>query len=243
VAEGVDLSLRATEHPVLAPGQRGVLVSNLAAFRHRYGAGPLVLGTYAATRLNNDGEVIEIRQWDDAVMRRFTYGDGPPWPAAADGPGSSLQQRPGATDLNAAASWQASVIPGGSPGSGGRRWSDWITQQHVPPDVAGLSQDADADGVANVIEFLADTEPTSAASVPQLVPRWRDGRWRIAMELQPSSEEPWQLILQESETLEGWSNSPVAVELGPLLPNGRRSCEWTAAEEGRRFFRLAVVVE
>lgn len=105
---------------LLGPGERGVIVTNEAAFRTRYGDGPRVLGTYAG-QLNNGGEQLRITAQGQVVLD-FTYGDGvaPGWPVEADGLGRSLvivDPNAPTSAWNEATQWRASTNDGGSPGA------------------------------------------------------------------------------------------------------------------------------
>ena len=57
--QGVSFDFRSSDIRQLAPGQRVVVVEDLAAFRLRYGNRPLVAGQWTG-QLNNDGEEIEL---------------------------------------------------------------------------------------------------------------------------------------------------------------------------------------
>ena len=77
--------------PVIAPGERIVLVNHLAAFQHRYPTVPTekIAGVFSGN-LDNDGEQIVLLAGDDSVIRDFSYNDRSPWPKSADGDGFSL---------------------------------------------------------------------------------------------------------------------------------------------------------
>ena len=75
---------------VLTPGQRAVIVSNLAAFQARYGTSIPVLGQYTGS-LDNIGERLTMVSAVGDVLVDFTYGDDSLWPQMADGRGASLQ--------------------------------------------------------------------------------------------------------------------------------------------------------
>lgn len=70
-----------------------------------------------AGRLENAGEILELRNKSGRLMDLVRYNDGGSWPAAADGSGASLAKR----DPNAAsgprASWVSSGRAGGTPGA------------------------------------------------------------------------------------------------------------------------------
>lgn len=114
--EGISLRF-ATPFPPLAPGARWVLANDTkpADFAARY---PNVKVTaYYAGSLSNGGERIALLDRDGRIIDSVSYGDGGSWPDTADGKGYSLELRSLDADPNAAATWQASVSKGGSPGA------------------------------------------------------------------------------------------------------------------------------
>ena len=97
----------------LAPGERGVIVADEAAFRARYGNGPLALGEFEG-RLNNTGEELRLRS--APVIQRFTYDN--VWYPLTETDGHSLVIRnpEGARAVwNEPEAWRASDARGGSP--------------------------------------------------------------------------------------------------------------------------------
>lgn len=92
-----------------------VIAENPEAVRKAYGISG-VLGPYEG-ELNNDGELLRLRDHVDAIRLELTFGANPPWPEAADGAGHSLVlARPsyGEDDPRA---WAASERVGGTPGA------------------------------------------------------------------------------------------------------------------------------
>ena len=116
---GIDFKFPSIE---LAPGERTVIVGNLAAFQQRYGNDIEVAGQYSGN-LNNNGEQITIANGLGETISNFTYGDSSLWPQRADGFGATLQlieslSTP-ADQLGKYYHWRGSTEPGGSPGSQG----------------------------------------------------------------------------------------------------------------------------
>lgn len=109
-----------TDSPIatLAPGQRVVVVSDLAAFRARYGNGPQVAGTYTGT-LSDNGELLALVDRDGGTIKSFTFDDGAGWPDRADGLGATLEVISTSGDFNAGSNWRASVEVGGTPATAG----------------------------------------------------------------------------------------------------------------------------
>jgi hypothetical protein len=106
----------------MAPGQRGVVVENEAAFIGRYGTGHNILGEWSGGA-SNSSETIELRDALGGLVMAITYADVDPWNEAADGDGATLELiDPSGTPterLNKWYSWRASTEFGGTPGAAG----------------------------------------------------------------------------------------------------------------------------
>jgi len=105
----------------LAPGERGVLVSDLAAFQQRYGLSVNTLGTFAGS-LSNGGEQIDLEDATNSTILKFNYEDGQDpgeeaWPVEPDGAGPSLVVVDTEGNYEDGANWVASNLAGGTPGS------------------------------------------------------------------------------------------------------------------------------
>jgi hypothetical protein len=100
----------------MLPGQFIVLAENSLRFRSRY-----ALDAYDqySGQLSNGGETIEVVDAFGRLITRVAYSDDEGWPERADGMGASLAPVTpnGAGDPNAASSWRASTVDGGSPGA------------------------------------------------------------------------------------------------------------------------------
>lgn len=119
-ASGVQFDFSGSSVTLLAPGERVLVVRDLAAFQDRYGTGSRVAGEFAnGTALSNGGERLKLDDASGSTVFEFDYLDTEPWPTAADGGGYSLVAiNPGAgRDLDDPASWRTSVSPDGSPGA------------------------------------------------------------------------------------------------------------------------------
>lgn len=102
---------------ILGAGECVVVVDNLAAFRQRYGTGPLVAGEYSG-RLSNGGEdiVLKLAAPLEAAIMRFAYEDD--WYPTTDGGGQSLaieDMTVSAVSWNDSENWYPSPPTPGSP--------------------------------------------------------------------------------------------------------------------------------
>jgi hypothetical protein len=113
---GIQFSFSSSTVSNLLPGQIILLAKNRTAFDLRYGNGLPVAGEYAGN-LSNGGETVTLVDSNDAVLVSVAYDDVSPWPAAADGAGSSLELLDTSGDFNSSTNWQASAQSGGTPGS------------------------------------------------------------------------------------------------------------------------------
>ena len=116
--EGVAFNFADGDIAKLAPGERAVVVENIAAFQFRYGNNIAIAGQWTGG-LSNSGETLTLAGEGDSVLQ-FQYSD--EWHESTDGDGFSLEiKQPNNADLtswNIADSWSPSASVGGSPGSG-----------------------------------------------------------------------------------------------------------------------------
>lgn len=96
---------------IIEPGAYLVIAKDKAVFAATYGALIPVLAEFSG-QLDNGGETLSLIKpgltpAQDLVIDRVTYDDNPPWPASADGLGSSLQLVDAAQDHNRSANWKA----------------------------------------------------------------------------------------------------------------------------------------
>ncbi|MEM7386814.1 MAG: lamin tail domain-containing protein, partial [Verrucomicrobiota bacterium] len=142
----------------LAPGAFAVVVRNEAAFKERYGNDIPIAGVYSG-QLSNGGERLVLSGLTGETIADFSYNDRAPWAIAADGEGFSLTLTEVSADPLMPASWAASAISGGSPGSGEAApepvaLSDWLEGQGAADPLA----DPDGDGIPLLLDFALGTE-------------------------------------------------------------------------------------
>jgi len=102
----------------LAPGERVVVVADVAAFQQRYGTNHPVIGSYAG-QFDNGGERLVLQGAFGEVIHDFTYSD--LWHSATDGAGYSMvipdPSQPREAWLTAA-HWAPGMVVHGTPGQG-----------------------------------------------------------------------------------------------------------------------------
>ena len=161
--DGIDFNFADGLVGSLSPGGRVIVVSNLAAFRFRYGNSydPLLAGQFGGS-LSNGGEQI-ILATSDGVIRSWSYDDRAPWPEAADGGGITLvlidpESNP---DHNLPTSWTGSASVGGLPGGQpvALTYEQWASFLFRPGEAGGPGDDPDGDGLPNLVEFFLGSLP------------------------------------------------------------------------------------
>ena len=160
---GIDFTFPVGPSSILQPGERLLVVKNVAAFELRYGAGPgdRIAGEFANDfNLRNSGEHIELVDVIGIPIRDFSYDDKAPWPGAADNGGFSIVlDLPNVNpDHNLPGSWRSSAVLGGSPGS-----SD--TQAFAGDPQA----DNDGDGLPRLLEHALASSDDDPASGPDAI--------------------------------------------------------------------------
>ena len=132
----------------LAPGERIVVVSDLAAFTQRYGSSINIAGQYAGN-LANAGETVRLLDAQGAPIQQFKYDDDAitNWPTTPDGDGPSLVVFDNTGDYDNGNNWIASTTTHGTPGSA---------------EAAGIIGDVNGDGFVG------------AADLDQILATWGD---------------------------------------------------------------------
>ena len=114
---GVDFDFTTSAVTRLQPGERIVIVEDLAAFEFRYGDDIPVAGQWNGG-LSNAGELLTLNVGGQ-ILQQFSYDDA--WQPTTDGSGPSLEiinvANPDLDSWALAAAWRASDNNGGSPGS------------------------------------------------------------------------------------------------------------------------------
>ena len=145
--------IRATLEGIIPAGASVLIVSDEAAFLHRYGTSlkSKIIATFQqGTNLSDSGEKLVLADRDGGSISEVTYDDSAPWPVEADGSGPSL--------ISDGEDWTASSEPGGSPGT----FESDSSSSSALAEIQSVSLIANEDGspAALRVHFVADS-PTS----------------------------------------------------------------------------------
>jgi hypothetical protein len=235
---GVEFLGSFTPQSLLAPGASVALVRNVAAFRFRYGATALILGTFRG-HLSYDAETIVLINHLGSTLAAVDYSDTAPWPIEADGYGYSLVLADPAAHppLQNAASWRLSLDPGGeSNHQGVLPFATWQSRYFPNPADSAPTADPDADGMNNLLEYALGQRPTQANHAPAVHFINLNGALGIEfprrMGLSGIS-----LIPQSTSGLDIWSALPQPL---PTTTNtaGTETVRIALPNAARRFFRV-----
>ncbi len=250
--KGLDFDFAGSAVPSLLPGERAVIVKNLAAFNLRYAArlGSIrVAGVWESNdNLSNGGEQIKLSFGAGVTVRDFTYEDEAPWPAEADGGGYSLVLVAPWNIPNHALpeSWRLSTAIDGCPGQyDGQRFAAWKTAHGQTTDLGDL----DLDGLSNVLEYALFGNPNAASQVPlpvsSLITIGEDQYLTLTVRVSRGADDVL-LIPERSTDLTAWDSTPAAITFVSAVPdaNGGTTWQWRSSipwnSEPRESLRLRV---
>ncbi|HWB05586.1 MAG TPA: lamin tail domain-containing protein, partial [Verrucomicrobiales bacterium] len=252
--KGIDFDFSGSSVTSLAPGERAVVVKNLAAFNVRYAAGLgsiRVAGAWQGNdNLSNAGEELKLSFGAGTPVREFSYDDEVPWPVQADGEGYSLVLIAPWTIPNHTLpeSWRLSAGLDGSPGRyDGTRLADWKASHGNLTDLG----DGDRDGLNNLLEYtlLGDPAVSSQSPLPVAVVEGSASEPGIFLTLTARiarGADDVVLIPEHSNNLNAWDATPAAVVLESATAdaNGGTTYKWRSTQPWsasvREYLRLRV---
>ena len=162
----------------VAPGERILVVANLAAFSVRYSTAGLSIAGEWVGNLENNGEKLKIYDSRGEEILEFSYGD---WYSPTDGDGYSLVFLNAAgtpyTDWGVRTNWSISGSIGGTPGVSDTSYSMGydLWENTAFPTLIGTDNmrgaDPDLDGLLNLVEYALGSNPLNGAQtkLPQAV--------------------------------------------------------------------------
>jgi hypothetical protein len=227
-----------------------------SAFKAVYGlpSDASLLGPWSG-KLDNGGERIELQRPDvpqlppspDAglvpyiVVERILYSDNPPWATNADGAGRSLQRVSNTGYGNDPTNW-VGAIPTPQPGSAGSSDSDgdgmpdtWEQMHGLVVGVNDAGGDPDQDGMTNLQEYLAGTDPQSAASKLSVAISIASAN---AARVQFNAAANISYTLQHRTSLS--TGSWLTLQSVPAAPSNRTVIITNAPGTSTRFYRVTV---
>ncbi|NIP92220.1 MAG: lamin tail domain-containing protein, partial [Akkermansiaceae bacterium] len=162
---GAGINFAFPDYTVLPAGERLLLIRDRSAFEARYGVIPGIQSFEYSGRLSNDGESILVTGDGPDPIIEFTFNDQLPWPTEADGAGSSLVllnpvSQPPHDDP---ASWTASRLIGGSPGTSEPAGIDYLAWATSFGLEGGPDDNDDRDGLTNYWEYVFGLPPDLAS--------------------------------------------------------------------------------
>jgi len=201
--KGIEFDFSVSSTKKIEPGERLLLVANVAAFNLRYGhpsTPQFVVGTFSKN-LSDSGERIKLSFGAGTPVIDFTYDDSSPWPEGADGEGFSVEliSPESNPDHNEATNWQLSSVIGGSPGEegtvvDGQTFAAWSQENGgVEPN-----SDTDNDGRSALVEFAMGTDPKAFEKESDLIKVEL-----VTVEVDGNQEERLQIKLEKNQNAVG----------------------------------------
>lgn len=216
---GIEFDFTGSGITSLAPGERALIVADLAAFTAVHGNGHPVAGVFAnGSRLNNGGETLKLEDALNGTIREFRYNNNAPWPAQGEVGYSLILRNPFSNpDPSLPENWRASTLVGGNPGS-----SDAV------PYPANPLGDENGNSIADLIDYALGND----LGLPHLhtIMAWQDylidgsieSRLTLTYPVSLGADEA-ELIIESSTDMNTWiSAAPFSEEVSRVdQGNGR----------------------
>lgn len=221
----------------------------LVNFRATYGltTNTPIYGPWSG-RLDNSGEAIELK-FPDApeldgfvpyvMVEKVSYRPASPWPEGAAGTGQSLQRRTLPDYANDPMNWFVAASTAGALGAQTSEDVDgdgmpdlWELQNGLNVFLANGTGDADADGFSNYAEWVAGTNPHSAASVLKLAAT-TSGGGVVQLGFQAMAGRSYTLLAAPQADAEVWFS---VANITAVATN--RNILLTQPTSGGQFYRL-----
>lgn len=218
--KGIDYDFSEATIQSIEPGQRLLLVSDIAAFESRYGENAAVIGEYGGedgSKLDNQGERLKLSFGAGVPIRDLRYDNEDGWPEVEKGTSLVLLNTTALSDHALPESWGISSAPGGTPGeaddgivvdppSGGgyEAWQNaqFTAAQLADPMLSGPLADPDGDRWTNLQEYAFFGHPLAQESHgPEII--YLDGRAHLRIK-RPASIADIDYVLELSDNLQEW---------------------------------------
>ncbi len=234
---------------LLRPGESVVVVADRRAFQLRNPRVPgfRIAGQYRG-QLNNGGETLTLTAKDGRVIQEFRFNDKTPWPAVGTGEGYSLVRIDPIREGDPANpdNWIRSAKSGGTPGVSGTGADRFV---------GGATADADGDGLSDLLEFFAGSDPLNpnSANRPEaavkslLVSGVADQYLTLTLRRNPAAL-GLTMGIESSRDLKAWHSADADLVLheshensdGTISDLHRGIAPWTGGAGETRFFRLRI---
>jgi hypothetical protein len=229
-------------------------LQSLAEFKAVYQLGPgvVILGPWSG-KLANDGETIELKRPGEPdtngvpyyLVEKIRYSDRAPWPLIPGGSGLALHRINPSGYGNEPTNWLAAApAPAYVPQTdtdGDGIPDEWERAHGLNPESPmDALEDRDGDGMTNLQEYLAGTDPNSAASVFRFERAGQNpANGEVVIEFTAASERSYTIQQRDSLGQGSWlkyldiAPAPTNRTLRLTLPNGG----------GQRYYRLVTPIQ
>ncbi|WP_367873240.1 lamin tail domain-containing protein [Luteolibacter sp. Populi] len=206
--------IAAGESIVLLSFDPDLLPAQANAFRMQYGvpAGGRLIGPWmAGNTLGNTAGTVRLRRFVTPpaeepgyiglmIEDEVNYLAAAPWPSTASGTGSSIRRLGIHHQGSDPAAWAASTA---APGTGASGYAAWRFT-HFPVSGGGQTEDVDADGLPNVVEYMLGSDPDAFNTLASSVdPNGGEPRFVLDYTLRKDRDDAILSVLQASD-LEAW---------------------------------------